>query len=185
MVEEAVENNLVPMGTLKALRKFVGSLGIWRLVVYVREQLHSGKSDRRIEYKPGRSKRGVPRVIDRYLSMADYTARHGDQFLLVLQPEIYTTGKRLTAAEQEVKQWLDSRNSENFGNTYSQYRSDLVQGLSALPSSSIDVIDFGDKLDTVSETMFTDDSHFNDSGYREIARALYREIRKNNEYHVN
>jgi lysophospholipase L1-like esterase len=185
MVEEAVENNLTPMGTLKALRKFVGSLGVWRLVVYVREQLHSGTSNRRIEYKPARSKRGIPKVIDRYLSMANYTARHGDQFLLVLQPEIYTTGKQLTVAEQEVKQWLDARNSENFGNTFSQYRSDLVQGLSVLPSSGIDVIDLEEMFDTENETMFTDDSHFNDSGYREIARALYRVIRKNDEYQAN
>ena len=183
MVEEAVENNLKPMGTLKAIRKVAGTLGIWRLVVYIREQVPRQQPGR-IDYKPKRSERGIPKLLDRYMSMANYTASHGDQFLLVLQPEIYSTGKQLTAAEAQVKQWLDSRNNENFANTFNQYRSDLVQGLSALPSSGIDVIDLGDMFDTVSETMFTDDSHFNDSGYREIARSLHRVIRKN-DYHTN
>jgi lysophospholipase L1-like esterase len=185
MVEDAVENNLKPMGTLKAIRKVVGSLGIWRLVVYIREQLHSGKSGGSIDYKPERSSRGVPKILDRYLSMANYTASHGDQFLLALQPDIYTTGKQLTAPEAEVKQWLDSRNSENFDNTFIQYRSDLVQGLTALPSSGINVIDLAPVFDDVSETMFTDDSHFNDSGYRGIARALHDVIKKNHDYDVN
>lgn len=184
MVEEAVENNLKPMSTLKAIRKVGGTLGIWRLVVYFREQVPHQKPGR-IDYKPKRSARGIPKVLDRYLSMANYTASNGDQFLLVLQPEIYSTGKQLTAAEAEVKQWLDSRNSDNFGNTFIQYRSDLVHGLSALSSAGINVIDLEEMFDTVSETMFTDDSHFNDSGYREIARALYRFIRQNDEYHAD
>jgi lysophospholipase L1-like esterase len=177
MVEEAVENNLKPMGTLKAIRKVGGTLGIWRLVVYFREQVPRRKPGR-IDYKPERSGRGIPKLLDRYLSMASYTASHGNKFLLVLQPEIYTTGKQLTAAEAEVKKWLDSRNNENFDNTFIQYRSDLVQGLSALSSAGINVVDLGSVFDTVSETMFTDDSHFNDSGYREIAKALYRFIRQ-------
>jgi len=181
MIEDAVENNMKPMGSMKALRKFVGSLGVWRLVVYFREQLPSGKPSR-IDYKPKRSARGVPKILDRYSSMANYTVSRGDQFLLVLQPEIYTTGKQLTAAEAEVKKWLDSRNSENFDATFVQYRSDLAQGLS---STGINVIDLGPVFDTVSETMFTDDSHFNDSGYREIARSLHRVIRQNNDYHTN
>ena len=42
MVEEAVENNLKPMSTLKAVRKVGGTLGIWRLVVYFREQPSAG-----------------------------------------------------------------------------------------------------------------------------------------------
>lgn len=184
MVEEAVENNLKPMSTLKAIRKVGGTLGVWRLVVYFREQLPRQKSGR-IEYKPERSKRGIPKVVDRYLSMANYTASHGDQFLLVLQPEIYTTGKQLTAAEAEVKKWLDSRNGENFDNVFIQYRSDLTQDVSALSAVGINVIDLGSVFDSVSATMFTDDSHFNDSGYREIARALYQAIRQNNEYHIN
>ena len=183
MVEEAVENNLKPMSTLKAIRKVGGTLGIWRLVVYFREQLHSGKAGGRIDYELERSKRGTPKILDRYLSMANYTANHGDQFLLVLQPEIYTTGKQLTAAEADVKKWLDSRNSENFDNTFIQYRTDLVQGLSTLSSTGVNVIDLGPVFDTVGETMFTDDSHFNDSGYREIAMALHRVIRQNNDYH--
>ena len=75
--------------------------------------------------------------------------------------------------------------NENFDNTFIQYRSDLVQGLTALSSSGINVIDLGPVLGTVSETMFTDDSHFNDSGYREIAKTLYRVIRQNNDNYVN
>ena len=103
----------------------------------------------------------------------------------MLQPEIYTTGKQLTAAEAEVKKWLDSRNGENFDNVFIQYRSDLTQDVSALSAAGINVIDLGSVFDSVSATMFTDDSHFNDSGYREIARALYQAIRQNNEYHIN
>jgi hypothetical protein len=117
--------------------------------------------------------------------MASYTASQGGQFLLALQPDIYTTGKQLTAPEVAVKQWLDSRNNENFDNTFIQYRSDLVEGLSALSAAGINVIDLESIFDTVSETMFTDDSHFNDSGYREITRALHRVIRQSNEYHIN
>ena len=184
MVEEAVENNLKPMSTLKAIRKVAGTLGIWRLVVYIREQVPRQQPGR-IDYKPKRSERGIPKLLDRYMSMANYTASHGDQFLLVLQPEIYSTGKQLTAAEAQVKQWLDSRNNENFANTFNQYRSDLVEGLSALSASGINVVDLESIFGTVSETMFTDDSHFNDSGYREIARALYRVIRQNDAYHAN
>ena len=180
MIEEAVENNIKPMSTMKAVRKVVGSLGIWRLVVYFREQLPSGKPGR-VDYKSKRAERGIPKVLDRYLSMANYTASHGDRFLLVLQPEIYTTEKQLTAAEAEVKEWLDARNSVNFDATFIQYRSDLVQGLSALSTAGITVIDLRSVFDTVSETMFTDDSHFNDSGYRKIARALQRNIMNNNE----
>ena len=184
MVEDAVENNLKPMSTLKAIRKVGGTLGIWRLVVYFREQLPSRQRGH-IDYIPKRAKRGIPKVLDRYLSMANYTVSHGDQFLLVLQPDIYSTGKQLTAAEAEVKQWLDSRNSENFDNTFIQYRSDLVQSLSVQSPAGIEVIDLRSVFDTVSETMFTDDSHFNDSGYREIAGALHHVIRQNKENHIN
>ena len=184
MVEEAVENNLVPMSTLKAIRKVGGTLGIWRLVVYFREQAPRQKPGR-IDYQPKRAARGIPKILDRYLSMANYTAGHGNQFLLVLQPDIYTTGKRLTAAEAEVKKWLDSRNNENFDNTFIQYRSDLVDGLSALSAVGVNVIDLAPVFDTVSATKFTDDSHFNDSGYREIARAIQRVISQNSDYHIN
>lgn len=184
MVEDAVENNLKPMSTLKAIRKVAGTLGVWRLVVYFREQVPR-RQPGPIDYKPKRSEKGVPKVLDRYASMASYTASQGGQFLLALQPDIYTTGKQLTAAEAEVKQWLDGRNNVNFDNTFIQYRSDLVQGLTALSAAGIDVIDLAPVFDNVSETMFTDDSHFNDSGYREIARALHDVIRKNNDYDVN
>ena len=184
MVEDAVENNLKPMSTLKAIRKVAGTLGVWRLVVYFREQV-SRRQPGPIDYKPKRSEKGVPKVLDRYVSMASYTASQGGQFLLVLQPDIYTTGKQLTAAEAEVKQWLDGRNNVNFDNTFIQYRSDLVEGLTALSSAGINTIDLAPVFDNVSETMFTDDSHFNDSGYRGIARALHDVIKKNHDYDVN
>jgi lysophospholipase L1-like esterase len=183
MIEDAVENNLKPMGTLRAVRKVGGTLGIWRLVVYFREQVHAAKKGR-VDYQPKRSRRGMPKVVDRYSSMASYTGSRGGRYLLVLQPDIYTTGKQLTREEAMVKEWLDSRNSENFDPTFIRYRSDLLEGLSTLPGSAVRVADLRSVFDDIGATMFTDDSHFNDSGYREIAKALRDIVRKEREYPI-
>lgn len=181
MVEDAVENNLKPMSTMRAIRKVGGTLGIWRLVVYFREQVHTAKKGR-VDYKPKRSRRGMPKVVDRYSSMASYTESRGGRYLLVLQPDIYTSGKRLTREESMVKEWLDSRNSENFDPTFKQYRSDLVDGLSALSAGGLRITDMQRVFDDIEETMFTDDSHFNDSGYREIAKALRNIVTEQRQY---
>lgn len=174
MLEKAVENNLTPMSTLKAIRKVVGSLGIWRLVVYLKEQMPR-EPPGRVDYKPSRAEYGIPKIIDRYQSMADYAARRGAKYLLALQPDIYTTDKQLRPEEELVGRWLESRNSENFDETWKRYRADLVQNSAKLRGSGVTVVDLESVFDAVGEPVFVDDSHFNDRGYLAIAKAL-REV---------
>ncbi len=171
MVEEAVENNLTPMETMTAIRKFAGTLGIWRIVVYLKE-LMPRKRGGRVDYDSKRSEYGIPRIVDRYLSMANYSARRGARYLLALQPEIFTSDKQLTKEEELVRQWLYSRYPQNFHETWIQYRADLVKDTVKLEAAGFVVVDLESVFDTIREPVFVDDSHFNDRGYVELAKAL-------------
>lgn len=172
MLEEAVENNLTPMDTLTAIRKLGGTLGIWRLVVYVKENMQHARKRGRIQYREERAEKGIPRVIDRYASMASFVERRGARYLLALQPEIYTSEKQLTPTEQQVRDWLTERNSVNFDATWAKYRAELVQSTSRLAADGVPVFDLRAIFDDVDKAVFVDDSHFNDRGYTEIAAAL-------------
>ena len=103
--------------------------------------------------------------------MAAYAERHGARLMIAVQPEIYTTGKRLSPEEQTVRDRFIAR-TENIDEVMAQYRADLLRGLSALKRHGVNVVDLGGVLDAVEEPVFIDACHFNDIGYEVLARAL-------------
>ncbi|MCK4858308.1 MAG: hypothetical protein KAT58_10090 [candidate division Zixibacteria bacterium] len=172
MLAKAVEDNLRPMSTLRALRKVAGSLGIWRIVLHFRELSNLTSPRRgRVTYDEARAEAGVEQVVDRYATMAAYAARHGARLMIAVQPEIYTTGKRLSPEEQGVRDRFIAR-TENIDAVIAQYRADLLRGLSALNRHGVKVVDLGGVLDAVDEPVFIDACHFNDVGYEVLAKAL-------------
>ena len=169
---KAVEDNLRPMGTLRALRKVAGTLGVWRLVVYVRERLGKGAtSTRTAAYDRSVSEREMPRIAELYAEMASFLGRRGGRLVIAIQPEIYSTGKALTAEEQEVRRRYAAR-AKDVEPTFRRYRADLVRTLLAQRAAGLSVLDLQGVFDAHPEPVFIDDCHFNDEGYRTIAEAL-------------
>ena len=104
MLAKAVTESLQPMSTMYALRKFAGSLGIWRLVVHFREKRHlASPPSVKVSYDADNARRIIPGMVDRYLTMANFARRHGAKLILAIQPDIYTTGKTLTQEEDSVR----------------------------------------------------------------------------------
>ena len=170
LLAEAVDQQLKPMESLQALRKFAGSLGIWRLVVYFRELGElAHPSTTTVDYDAERGRRLAARVADTQLTAADYAKRHGARYVVALQPEIYTTRKPLTADEERAKARFTSAFA-GIADVYARYRADLASALGGTPGVS--VVDLGSSLDGTREAVFIDDCHFTDGGYRAIAGAL-------------
>jgi lysophospholipase L1-like esterase len=170
ILADAVDAQLQPVGSLQALRKFAGSLGVWRLVVYFRElgELRSPSSTT-VGYDAERGRRIAARVADTHLTMAEFTLRHGGQYVIALQPEIYTTGKQLTADEARAKARFTAA-FKGIPEVYAQYRADLAAALASAPG--LRIVDLGRALDGTAEPVFIDDCHFVDRGYYLIASAL-------------
>ena len=171
MLAEAVTNQLRPMDTLTALRKVGGSLGVWRLVVYARElasiDAPSRVSD--VSYNPTQSQRLAARVAEFHRINAEYSARHGKRYIIVMQPDLYSTGKSLTPEEVTTKRRFTSA-SRGVEVAFPQYRHDLASSLSVLPN--VVFLDLRDRFDQVPEPVFIDDCHLVDRGYRLLAEAI-------------
>jgi lysophospholipase L1-like esterase len=172
---DAVTNQLKPMDTLTALRKVGGSLGIWRLIVYVKEFSSASTPQTRdvSPYDPERSRRGALRVADIHRISADYSARHGKRYIIAMQPALYLTNKVLTPEELAIKRRITSK-ARGVESVYLQLRQDLSSSLSALPN--VTFVDLRDRFDRVAEPVFIDDCHLTDRGYELIAEAIAKEI---------
>lgn len=169
---KAVEANLRPMSTFQALRKVGGTLGIWRLVVYLREQATvRAPSTRRAAYEPPVAEREMGRIADVYLAMAEFIDRRGGRLVVALQPEIYTTGKTLSVEETAIKQRYEAR-IKDVTPVFARYRADLLRALLDSRARGFSVMDLQTVFDAHPRPVFIDDCHFNDEGYRAIARAL-------------
>ncbi|MEX2223955.1 MAG: SGNH/GDSL hydrolase family protein [Candidatus Rokuibacteriota bacterium] len=168
----AVEANLRPMDTFQAIRKVVGTLGVWRLVVYLRERLTArASSGRRVAYERTVAEREMARIADLYSAMAEFLDRRGGRLMVALQPELYTTGKALTREEMEVRQRYVSR-FKDIEPVFRRYRADLLRALLESRTRGFSVMDLQTVFDGHTRPVFLDDCHLNDEGYRTIARAL-------------
>ena len=183
MLAKAVKETLQPMSTMYAIRKFAGSLGIWRLVIHFREKMHlASPPSVKLVYDAESSGRIIPGIVDRYLTMANFSKRHGAKLMLAIQPDIYTTGKTLTQEEGSVS---DRYTSEfvNIENAYPKYRADFLHELRAqFTGDEVAVLDLGGVFDAVSDPVFIDHCHFNDTGYKHIASMLHNRI---NDHYLN
>jgi len=171
---EAVTLNLRPMDTTTALRKVVGSLGIWRLVVYFREvQRASSPKAGEYEFDQANSAKWVPRVAEMYKIMARFSQDHGRRYVIALQPDIETTRKRMNPEEAGLRSAARTR-STGFAETYAAYRRDLASALDAI--DGVQFIDLGGAFDRMSEPVFIDGCHLTDRGYEHLAEALSDKI---------
>ena len=179
MLADAVDASLKPMGTLQAVRKVVGSLGIWRIVVYFREMMQNNATgvSKVLAYDKGDSDRILPGVADRYVTMSNYAARHGAHLLIAVQPDIYTTGKSFPPEEQQVRERFTEKYA-HIADVYSQYRRDAIGYFSAITAAddNASVMDLAAVFDNSEEPVFLDECHLNDKGHRMVAESLARTI---------
>lgn len=168
----AVEANLRPMSTFRAIKKVGGTLGIWRLVVYLRERATVwAPSGRLAAYERAVAEREMARIADLYTGLAEFLDRRGSRLMVVLQPELYTTGKPLTVEEMEVRQRYFSR-IKDIAPVFRRYRADLLRALLDSRMRGLSVTDLQTVFDGHTRPVFIDDCHFNDEGYRIIAERL-------------
>lgn len=168
----AVEANLRPMSTFRAIKKVGGTLGIWRLVVYLRERATVwAPSGRLAAYERAVAEREMARIADLYTGLAEFLDRRGSRLMVVLQPELYTTGKLLTVEEMEVRQRYFSR-IKDIAPVFRRYRADLLRALLDSRMRGLSVTDLQTVFDGHTRPVFIDDCHFNDEGYRIIAEGL-------------
>lgn len=168
----AVEANLRPMSTFRAIKKVGGTLGIWRLVVYLRERATVwAPSGRLAAYERAVAEREMARIADLYTGLAEFLDRRGSRLMVVLQPELYTTGKPLTVEEMEVRQRYFSR-IKDIAPVFRRYRADLLRALLDSRMRGLSVTDLQTVFDGHTRPVFIDDCHFNDEGYRIIAEGL-------------
>ena len=175
-LEDAVTNQLKPMDTLTALRKVGGSLGLWRLVVYVKESMPPRRgtgTGAGVAYDPARSQRLAARVAEFHRINAEFAARKGRRYVIAVQPDLYSTRKPLPPEEAATRERFTAI-SRNVESVYPQYRADLTRTLAALPG--VTVVDLGDRFDAVTEPLFIDDCHLVDRGYELIAASIAQAI---------
>jgi lysophospholipase L1-like esterase len=173
MLAKAVDESIRPMSTLTALRKVAGSLGIWRIVVYIKEKMRRAVPKQgAVQYKPQVAKRFIPQIADRYITMANFARRHGSDLMLAIQPDIHTTKGLVTEEELGVRKRFNDR-WKNIDETYGKYRIELLRQFDVrLQQEGIPVIDLGGVFDSEDEPVFLDACHLNDQGYAIMANAL-------------
>ena len=177
MLAKAVKEYMQPMSTMYAVRKFAGSLGIWRLVMHFREKMHPvSPPSIKVSYDADYARRIIPGLVDRYVTMANFAKRHGVKLILAIQPDIYTTGKAFTREEKSVSERYTAK-YVNIEGAYPRYRSDYLHHLrTQITDSEVVVLDLSGVFDSVSEPVFLDNCHFNDMGYKQIASLLHGRI---------
>jgi hypothetical protein len=177
LVSRAVTEYLRPVGTLKALRKVAGTLGIWRIVVLLREEFAARGTlpQQFYQYNPQDSARHVERIAQRYLSIADYLARKGRPYLIALEPEIYSSNKPLTLEEFDLKSRFLSIHRDILP-TITRYRRELNSRLVDLAGERFRFLDLADVFDNEADPVFIDDNHVCDRGYVLVAEALNKSV---------
>ena len=175
LLGQTVSDYLQPIGTLRALRKVVGTLGIWRIVVFLREVLaaRAPPPQQSYDYDLQDGARRVERVAQRYLSIADYLARRGRHYLVALEPEIYSSKKPLTLEEFDLKSRFMETN-RNVLPTLTRYRHELRSRLAEHACERFQFLDLADVFDNEPGPVFIDDNHVCDRGNVLVAQALVK-----------
>jgi hypothetical protein len=179
LLGQAVVDYLQPIGTLRALRKVAGTLGIWRIVVLLREEFtaRAPPPQQSYDYDLRDGSRRVERVAQRYLSIADYLARRGRQYLIALEPEIYSSKKPLTLEEFDLKSRFMEM-GRNILPTLTRYRRELGSRLAEHAGEAFRFLDLADAFDNEPWAVFIDDNHVCDRGYMLVAQALVNAMAK-------
>jgi lysophospholipase L1-like esterase len=167
---EAVEANLRPMETLPAIRKVVGSLGMWRLVVYFRElRAAANPTGGEYRYDGARLAQWMPRIADIHRMMARLANDNGRRYVIALQPDLETTRKPMVPEEAALRSAATAK-SRSFPETWDAYRRDLASALGQL--DGVLVIDLAGAFDGIASPGFVDGCHLTDQGYERLAKAL-------------
>jgi hypothetical protein len=179
LLGQAVSDHMQPMGTLRAMRKLAGTLGVWRIVVLLREARAARTALRPQSYAydfQGGFLR-VERLVQRYLSIADFLARKGRRYLIALEPEIYSSRKALTLEEFDLKnRFLEI--DRNILPTLTRYRRELGVALAGCSGGRFAFLDLADVFDNETQPVFIDYNHVCDRGNALVAKALADALRK-------
>jgi hypothetical protein len=177
LLGQAVNDYLQPIGTLRALRRVAGTLGVWRIVVLLREALaaRGPPLQKSFDYDLRDGSRRVERVAQRYLSIADYLARKGRHYLIALEPEIYSSKKPLTLEEFDLKSRF-METDRNMRPTLTRYRRELSSRLAEHAGERLRFLDLADVFDNEPAPVFVDDNHVCDRGNVLVAQALVKTV---------
>lgn len=176
MLANAVIDHLQPIGTLKALKKLAGTLGIWRIVVLLRESTAAVALPKQLyKYDTQSGTLRVERAAQRYLSIADYLARNNRHYLIALEPEIYSSKKPLTVEEFDLKSHFMELDRDLLP-TLTRYRRELSVRLTDLAGNRFQYLDLASVFDGEAEPVFIDYNHVCDLGYAVTAEALVKGI---------
>lgn len=177
LLEQAVRDELQPMTTRRALRRLAGTLGIWRLVVLMRETLRARgpEPQQHHRYDDTGGPQRIERTIRRYLSIADFLARRERRYLIALEPEIYSSEKPLTVEEFDLKTRF-MHLEQGIVPTLTRYRRELLAGLEQQSGDRFRLVDLAGVFDTERAPVFIDYNHVCDRGNTLIARALVKAL---------
>jgi hypothetical protein len=179
MLAQAVSDSLQPMGTLRALRRVGGTLGAWRIVVLLREVLavRAPPPQQFYNYDQREGPRRVERAAQRYRSIAAYLARNGRDYLVALEPEIYSSKKPLTIEEFDLKSRFMEMD-RNILPTLTRYRKELSNRLAERVGERFLFLDLADVYDNEPGPVFIDYNHVCDRGSMLVAQALVTAMNK-------
>jgi hypothetical protein len=176
VLAKAVEEQIRPMGTMTALRKLAGSLGLWRLVVYFRElrALEARKQDTvkgHYAYDENVSREGFKRIVRRYRIMASFGDRSHAKLVIALQPDIFSTKKPMIAEEASIVKHHRAR-FRGIQEAFLRYRTDMLTALKGLGPPKPTIVDLAPVFDKVAEPIFIDPAHYIDKGNLHVAARL-------------
>lgn len=136
----------------------------WYRLTVTDEIIHRAVDHRTLPYE--KAVQSTIRNADLFARWAD---RYGYQFIYALQPSIYLTEKSLAADEQAI-----ANSDRQFGAYHREGYRLLKQTLaeSALPYVDLDLAIAGQ-----ARSLFIDNVHFGDRGYRLIGRHLANHVR--------
>jgi len=176
LLAQAVADHLHPTGTLRALRKLAGTLGVWRIFVLLRELRGAGLLPQQTyKYDPRSGPRRVESTAQRYLSIADYIGRKRRRYFIALEPEIYSSKKALTVEEFDLKsRFLEL--DKNLSSTLTRYRHELITRLAACGEESFRLLDLACVFDDEGSPVFIDYNHVCDLGNHLAALALVKPV---------
>jgi hypothetical protein len=180
LLANAVIDHLQPIGTLKALKKLAGTLGIWRIVVLLRESTAANAPPQQLyKYDQQNGPHRVERTAQRYLSIADNLARNGRHYLIALEPEIYSSKKPLTVEEFDLKSHFMELDRDLLP-TLTRYRRELSVRLTDLAGNRFQYIDIANIFDGEAAPVFIDYNHVCDLGYVLTAEVLAKVVEQLN-----
>jgi hypothetical protein len=96
---------------------------------------------------------------------SNWAKDYGYEFFYVLQPSIYSTGKRLTTNEIAIR-----KSDDEFGNFHSRGYSKLKDAL--LRGGMVNFVDADLAIADEKKDLFIDNVHFGDRGYSMLAEHM-------------